>query len=366
MNHELVLEGKAFVNHEFQQCCIGIDDGKITEIKKILKGEAQYTYSKELLLPSGIDVHVHFREPGFIHKETFETGSIAAAFGGVSCVFDMPNTHPASVTPEALVDKQKIANRKSIVDFGLYAGISKDIVSKKYFADRLSSACHGFKLFLGETTHSLTMPSDFIEPVLAKIKPHHKPVFVHAEDEFCLQKHKRLEHNLSDHHTARPPHCEAISIEKIVSAAEQVETPVHICHVSSKEALHQFQENFSYVTYGITPHHSLLNLKYDKVLQSWLKVNPPIRTKKDQEQLFENVKNGKVFLLESDHAPHTLKEKEVDFSEAPSGIPGVETMLPLFLALAEKQQLTYQRVISLLSEHPAQLLQLSKGFIAKG
>lgn len=366
MNHELVLEGKAFVNNEFQRCCIGIDEGKITAIKKILTGETQYTFSKDLLLPAAIDVHVHFRDPGLTHKETFETGSVAAAFGGVSCVFDMPNTQPASLTPEALIDKQKIANRKSIVDFGLYAGISKDIVSKNDFAKHLSSVCHGFKLFLGETTNSLTLPSELIQLVLAKIKPLNKTVFVHAEDNLCLQKHKRSEYRLTDHHTARPPQCEALSVEQIISAADQVETPVHICHVSSKEALKKLQQKPSFVSYGITPHHSLLNLNYDNVPQSWLKVNPPIRPKQDQQQLFEIVKNGELFLLESDHAPHTIKEKDTDFSDAPSGIPGVETMLPLFLALAEKKQLSYQRVISLLSEHPSKLLQLSKGFIDTG
>ncbi|MBS3778001.1 MAG: dihydroorotase [Candidatus Thermoplasmatota archaeon] len=366
MSHDLVLEGKAFVNQQFQQCCIGIDDGKITAIKKVLTAEKTHRFSKELLLPAGIDAHVHFRDPGMTHKETFQTGSIAAAHGGISCVFDMPNTRPASFTPETILDKQQIASRKSIVDFGVYAGVSKKILSTIGFADRLASVCHGFKMFLGATTNSLTLSADLIQPVLNKIKLFDKPVFVHAEDNSCLQHHKGTEHRLVDHHTARPPSCERQAINQVVAAAKTVETPVHICHASSAAALRRVQNTPSFITYGITPHHSLLNMEYKKVQSTWLKVNPPLRPKQDQQILLNTIQNGDVFLLESDHAPHTLQEKDKDFAEAPCGIPGVETMYPLFLALAVKQRVSLPRIISLLSEHPSQLLNLSKGFIAPG
>lgn len=363
MNHELVLEGNAFVNESFQQCCIGIDDGKITAIKKILTGDTHYRFSKQLLLPAGIDVHVHFREPGMMHKETFGTGSVAAAFGGISCVFDMPNTQPSTITPELLIEKKKIAERKSIVDFGLYAGISKKILSNDDFVNKIGTLSHGFKLFLGETTHSSALPKESIRSVFTKIKPLHKPILVHAEDGLCLQKYTRSEQCLSDHHAARPPQCEQRAITQLISIAKKIETPVHICHVSSTKALNALFNKPDFITYGITPHHSLLNIQNDQVPSTWLKVNPPLRSKTDQQQLFKKIQNGDVFLLESDHAPHTLKEKDTVFSEAPNGIPGVETLFPLFLALAEKQQLTFQRVISLLCKRPSQLMSLSKGSI---
>jgi len=366
MKHDLVLEGNAFFNHSFQHCCIGIDDGKITSIKKVLTGDTHHRFSKELILPAGIDVHVHFRDPGMTHKETFQTGSIAAAHGGISCVFDMPNTRPDSFTPQTLMEKKRIVDRKSTVDYGLYAGVSKKILTDTGFANKLDSVCHGFKIFLGETTNSLTLPPELIQPILSKIKPFHKPVFVHAEDNLCLQKHKRTEHSLIDHHAARPPTCETIAIDHVVSAAKTVETPVHICHTSSAAALRRLQEKPSFITYGITPHHSLLNSEFNRVQDSWLKVNPPLRSKQDQQILFKTIQEGNVFLLESDHAPHSTKEKEKDFSEAPCGIPGVETMYPLFLAQAVKQRVSFPRIISLLSEHPSQLLHLSKGVIAPG
>mgnify|MGYP006273868069 CR=1 FL=1 len=366
MSHDVVLEGKAFVNQQFQQCCIGIDDGKITAIKKVLTGEKTHRFTKQLLLPAGIDVHVHFRDPGMTQKETFQTGSIAAAHGGISCVFDMPNTRPASFTPETVVEKQQIANRKSIVDFGVYAGLSKKILSTTGFVNRLASVCHGFKMFLGETTNSLTLSSDLIQPALNKIKFFDKPVFVHAEDNSCLQKHKGSEHHLVDHHTTRPPVCETRAIDHVVSAAKTVETPVHICHTASAAAVRRLQNTPSFITYGITPHHSLLNVEYTHVPESWLKVNPPVRPKQDQQILFKTIQDGNVFLLESDHAPHSLKEKDKVFSETPCGIPGVETMYPVFLGQAVKKRISFPRLISLLSEHPSQLLNLSKGFISPG
>jgi dihydroorotase len=366
MSHELVLEGKAFVNQGFHQCCIGIDNGKITAIKKILTGDTVHRFSKEILLPAGIDVHVHFRDPGQIHKETFHTGSLAAAFGGISCVFDMPNTQPACITPERLFDKQEIAKRKSIVDFGIYSGVTEQMVLHKTSLHQLALASHGFKIFLGETTNSLTLPSQYIQPILESIKPYDKPIFVHAEDNTCLQKHKRHEHHLLDHHTARPPQCETNAIDYLVSAAKSIEIPVHICHVSSAEALQRLQNTPSYITYGFTPHHSLLHIEQKHVPSSWLKVNPPLRPKQDQQFLYNAIKKNTVFLLESDHAPHTIKEKNNDFSKAPSGIPGVETMYPLFLAQAIKKQWSLPQVITLLSEHPSLLMKVSKGFIAPG
>ena len=366
MNHELVLEGKTFFNQSFQQCCIGIDQGKITEIKKILKGDIHHHFSKEILLPAGIDVHVHFRDPGMTHKESFSSGSIAAAFGGISCVFDMPNTHPATITIKSISEKKRIASQKSIVDFGLYSGITEKILSKNDDFSTIASMSHGFKIFLGETTNSLTLPSEYLEKAFRKIKSTGKPTFIHAEDHLCLQKHKKREQNLYDHHTARPPECEIKAIENAISAAKQVETKIHICHVSSASAVHMLKDRPDYMSYGLTPHHSLLHNAMDSIPFSWLKVNPPLRPKIDQKSLFEIVKGGDVFLLESDHAPHALREKETDFFEAPCGIPGVETMYPLYLALAERQQISYPRIISLLCEKPSQLLSISKGFISKG
>ncbi len=366
MTHELVLEGKAYVNNSFQDCCIGIDEGKITEIKKILSGDKYYRFSKKLLLPAGIDAHVHFREPGMTRKETIRSGSIAAAFGGISCVFDMPNTCPAGITKEALTDKKRTAERTSIVDFGFHAGVTKESIQDKSFLRTFSAICHGFKLFLGETTNALTLPSEYLLQTLTQIKPLQKPVFVHAEDEHCLRKYKRIEQHPYDHHMARPSQCELNAIENVISAANKVETLVHICHVSSAEALQRLQQTSSFVSYGITPHHSLLHLEKKNLPPTHLKVNPPLRFKKDQQKAFETIQEGNVFLLESDHAPHTVKEKNVSFSDAPAGIPGVETMYPLFLAQAMKNRLLLSRVILLLCERPAEMFHLSKGRITKG
>lgn len=366
MKHELVLEGNTFVNNSFQHCCIGIDDGKITAIKKILTGDTHHRFSKQLLLPAGIDTHVHFREPGMTQKETIRSGSTAAAFGGISCVFDMPNTHPAGITKQALIDKKKAFEHFSIIDFGFHAGVTNKTGTTLNHLRTLDSVSHGFKLFLGETTNALTLPIEYLSQVLTQIKALQKPVFVHAEDEYCLKNHQRVEHSLLDHHTARPPLCETTAIAHVISIAKTIETPVHICHVSSEEALQVLQDIPSFVSYGVTPHHSLLHIETNAVKPSYLKVNPPLRLKKDQQAVFHTVQNGNVRILESDHAPHTEKEKHTDFSLAPSGIPGVETMYPLFLAHVLKDHLSFSRLIQLLCEQPARLFNLQKGRIATG
>ena len=123
---DLTIEGKAYINGAFEQCCIGITDGRISDIKKILKSDEHHNFGNKLVLPAGIDIHVHFRDPGFLYKEDFSTGSMAAAFGGISCVFDMPNTKPQTTTINALLEKKDIAKKKSFTDFGLYTAITNN------------------------------------------------------------------------------------------------------------------------------------------------------------------------------------------------------------------------------------------------
>jgi dihydroorotase len=363
MNHELVIDGNAFIQGSFQHCCIGIDDGKITEIKKILKGDLHHAFSKHILIPAGIDIHVHFREPGMTRKETFQTGTLAAAYGGISCVFDMPNTIPQTTTISALQEKISHATHHAVVDFGFHAGIAdkniESIVS-------LSSLANGFKIYLGSTTNSLLLSPSQIGRAFQQVEHTHLPVLCHAEDPSCLYQHMLIERTLSDHHKGRPPNCETKSIEVLLKEAVKYTTPIHICHISSKESVELLKNKPSNVTCGITPHHSLLNIDKLKPNDGRYKVNPPLRPKDHMTALFDSLKDGSTEIIESDHAPHLLDEKNVLFDEIPSGIPGVETMMPLFLSLAKKDLLSYQRLISLLSSRPAELIGVNKGRIEKG
>lgn len=360
---DLTIEGKFFHKGMFEDACIGIHDGKIVEIKKILKGDTHIDFGNKLILPAGVDIHVHFREPGMTHKEDFKSGSIAAAFGGISCVFDMPNNIPQTTSVGTVIDKINAASKKSYVDFGIYAGVTNDNIVN---IESISKKCNGFKIFLGSSTLSMFFDKEKLREAFDLIGLSGKPVVVHCEDEECLIKHKEVEKNLTDHMRFRPSVCEEIAIANVLQAANGLNTKVHVCHVSSCEGLELLKKKPANVSFGVTPHHSLLNVEKNMGSPGLFKVNPPIRTGFDKESLFNSVKNGMSSVLESDHAPHTKEEKDKEFNEAPSGVPGVETMYPLFLYMAKKEALTFQCLTSLLCSRPADLLGVSKGRIETG
>lgn len=360
---DLSLAGKAYINGVFENCCIGIKNGKISSIKKILKYDRHFDYGNKLILPTGVDLHVHFRDPGLTNKEDFSTGSLAAAFGGISCVYDMPNTIPQTTTLNDVTDKISSFKKKSFVDFGVYAGITNENLK---LIERLGKKCNGFKMYLGNTTVALLFDKKNLREALDLVGITGKPVMIHAEDEECLIQHKGVENNLADHLRFRPSRCEEISIKEILELTNGLNSKIHICHVSSCEGLELLKNKSSNVSFGITPHHCLLSVERDFTTPSFYKVNPPIRTSFDKESLFNAVKIGMVDTLESDHAPHTLDEKDGDFNEIPSGVPGVETMYPIFLYLAKKEAISYQRIISHLCSRPASIMNIFKGKIEVG
>jgi len=360
---DLTIEGKAYINGAFEQCCIGITDGKISDIKKILKSDEHYNFGNKLVLPAGIDMHVHFRDPGFPHKEDFSTGSMAAAFGGISCVFDMPNTRPWTTTTNALLEKKDIAKKKSFTDFGLYAAVTDNNVEK---IKDLSKYCSGFKIFLGTTTNSIRLSEQKLKDALSKAHQSNKITLIHAENEQCLKKNRIVEHDLKDHLRARPSACEDTSIKNIVGISKNIPSKVHVCHLSSCEGFETLKTRPKNLSVGVTPHHLFFDIDNIDSRYPLYKVNPPIRSKFDREALWDGVKNGFIDVLESDHAPHTLEEKESEFDKAPTGLPGVEVMYPLFLTKAKKDHLSFNRVISLLCERPAELMGIPKGKIEVG
>jgi len=359
----LTIEGKAYINGEFQTCCIGVEDGKISAIKKILKGDEHLDFGNKLILPAGIDIHVHFRDPGFTRKEDFSTGTLAAVFGGISCVFDMPNTIPNTTSLHSISDKIQISAKKAYVDYGLYAGITKNNFKN---IEELAEKCSGFKIYLGKTTNSLAFNIGDLKETFNKIYQTNKLVLIHAEDNQCLTKHKTAVNNLTEYFHSRPTICEETAIKNILRLSSGSNIRIHICHLSSCEGLELLRNRSNNISCGVTPHHLLFSLDNNLKPLSYFKVNPPIRTSFDREALLDGIKKGFIDVLESDHAPHSLDEKGKDFNEAPSGLPGVETMFPLFLYKVKKEQLSFQRLISAICERPAELLGIPKGRIEIG
>lgn len=350
---ELVIEGRAYVKGSIANWCIGIDDGRITEIGKSLRGDDRINFKDSIIFPGSIDPHVHFRDPGLTEKEDFSTGSLAAAFAGVTCVLDMPNTIPPSISKTSLLEKKEEISKKSWIDYGLFAGCvpGSDLKSMAPYAA-------GFKLFMGSSTGRLLVTEDAdTRKILAAAGECGKVLSVHAEDEKLISKGP--EKNLSDHAKNRPPEAEVTAINRL----KGTESRVNICHVSSAPGLEALQEtNF---TSEVTAHH--LFFDKDSVGKgAYAKVNPPLRTREDRFALMKAFMDGRISMFGSDHAPHTIENKEQEFGYAPSGMPGVETSVPILLAMVKRGQFPLERFVNAVSEKPAEIFSLSKGSIEVG
>lgn len=358
---DLVIEGNAYVNGKLTQCCIGIKNGKIQKIKKVLSADKHLDFGYKLILPAGIDSHVHFRDPGLTHKEDFATGTMSAAFGGITCVLDMPNTVPPVTSLSSFSEKFSDIQKKTYIDFGLFATIPP-ILNENTFKeiDRLSKVCIGFKIYMASTTGDLVFKKEHVlKPIIDKINSVNKIIAIHAEDESILKQKKKDTKNLIDHLNSRPNICELSSIQKLKSFESTAK--LHICHVSCAESVELI--NNSNFTSEVTPHHLFLHA--DSNLRAFGKVNPPLRTKNDRFELWQGLINGTIDIIASDHAPHTFEEKE-DFMHALSGMPGVETMLPLMLSMLKHNKISLQRFVKIISEKPAEIYGLNKGKIEVG
>ena len=352
---EVVVEGNCYVSGRFERCCIGIENGKIAKIAKTLEGDKLFSFGNRIVLPGAIDCHVHFRDPGLTHKEDWGSGSLAAVCGGVTCVLDMPNTRPATTTLQALKDKRRIASSSSLVDFGLFAGVRPGIDVRA-----LAKEVAGFKLYMGSTTGDLLVPTPaLVKKEIAEIAGSKKILAVHAEDESL--RTKVSEKDLEGHFRNRPNECEASAVRKIKAAAHDCR--LHICHVSARSTL-PLLNNAGAVTSEVTPHHLLLDIS--SRLGTLAKVNPPLRRREERQGLFQALKDGSFDIIASDHAPHTMDEKREDFDYAPSGMPGVETLLPLMLQHVKDKHLEFGGLVRRLCEKPGDLFGLRKGKIAVG
>jgi len=357
------VEGTLYRNGSFEHGCLAIEQGKIVAVKKILKENNHLDVGAKLILPAGIDLHVHFRDPGFPQKEDFSSGSLAAAFGGISCVFDMPNTRPQTIDVQTLKEKTHLASMKSHVDFGLYAAVCDGNIGR--IAD-LSNSCAGFKIFLGSSTHSLRLSPQNLPVALRETNRVKRITLVHAEDESCLKRHEGHAESLVDHLRCRSAECEELAIRDIMQGASGLSSPVHVCHLSSGEGFEVLRKRPSNISVGVTPHHLFFDVKSLSTRPTFYKVNPPIRSSFDRDTLWFGVTHGLIDIVESDHAPHTEEEKNVDFNSAPSGVPGVETLYPLLLAAMKKERLTLDTLLRMVCERPAQLLHLPKGKLEVG
>jgi dihydroorotase len=348
-----VVEGKLFYQGRLQKACVGMEDGRIVSVRKVLRGDEHFDFGDRLVLPGAVDPHVHFRDPGLTSKEDFSSGSLSALHGGVTCVLDMPNTVPPVIDVSSLNEKREAVSGRSWIDYGIIAGIAPktDVASL--------GKCVAYKIFLGSSTQSVLLKEDKdLARSLEAVGRAGRPVSVHAEEDSLLSRMD--ERSLRDHEECRPRQAELAAIERLKRYHERAR--INVCHVSCSESLSSLKG--SGMTFEATPHHMLLDSSMD--LGTWGKVNPPLRRKADREALFQAFCRGEVPMLATDHAPHSPDEKERGFGEAPSGLPGVETGFAMLLALVKKGFLSMDVLLRSACSNPASTFGLNKGQIAEG
>lgn len=366
-------------SQEIFEGSLSIQNGKIVEIqRKSLSQKLKNRFSSELIdlqgkyiFPGLIDVHVHFRTPGMTQKEDWTSGSKAALAGGVTTVLDMPNTDPPVIDQKTLELKRSIVEKEALVNYGFYAGATLTNFEETQRCKNIA----GIKIYMGSSTGTLLVDDPkILEKFFEQSK---KLLALHAETESCIQKGFQ-EFGATDdpavHSRIRSPGCAYQAVELALGFVKKYKTRVHFCHVSTAQELQlvaQFRkENPSLaqlISVEVTPHHlALIEDDYD-VYGNFIKVNPPIRSEEDHNALWEGIRTGLVDIIATDHAPHLKAEKELPYSQVPSGMPGVQLMLPLLLDAANKGLLTLSKIAELTSYNPARLFGIEKkGLIAEG
>ncbi|SHG68861.1 dihydroorotase [Pollutimonas bauzanensis] len=320
------------------------------------------------VLPGVIDSQVHFREPGLTHKETFEAGTRGAILGGVTSVFEMPNTNPLTLTAADLQAKLDHAEGRAWCDYAFYIGGSAVNAEQLADLERLPG-CAGVKVFMGSSFGDLLADD---EAVLRRIvRRGHRRMAIHAEDETRLRERKALAQASGDvcqHPVWRDVSSALSATRRIVRLAAEVDRRLHILHVSSAEEMVFLSEHKRRVSVEVTPHHLTLSAPdcYER-LGSLAQMNPPVRERHHQEALWQAIRSGIVDVLGSDHAPHTRQEKAKPYPDSPSGMTGVQTLLPIMLNHVNAGRLSLERLVDLTSAGPARIFGLAgKGRIAVG
>ena len=349
---------------------IAVQNQKISEIS----GHLGFTADKVLnlkgltVLPGAIDSQVHFREPGLTHKEDLDTGTQAALLGGITSVFEMPNTNPSTTTVAAFNEKLSLAKNRANCNYAFFAGASHDNTENLL---ELESAAHcaGIKVFLGASFGSLLVDDDAVfEKVMQNGK--HR-LTIHSEDEARLKARKHLAVEAGHpraHPIWRDEESAMISTKKSIAFAKKYRRPVHILHVSSSEEMEFLAQNKDIATVEILPQFLTLSAPecYER-LGTLVQQNPPIRDKRHFEKLWQAVLNGTVDIIGSDHAPHTLEEKNLPYPQSPSGFPGVQTLIPIMLNHVHQKRFSLERFTELVTENPRRIFNVAnKGRIAVG
>lgn len=368
-NFDSIFKNAAVVNHDgIGARDIGVIGGRIAALGDLSRASAgeEVDCAGLHILPGMIDSQVHFREPGLQHKEDLQSGSLSAVMGGVTAVFEMPNTNPATVTAEALEDKVRRAHHKMHCDFAFWVGATRDNAHLAAELERLPAAA-GIKVFMGSSTGDLLVDDD--ESVRSVLSHARRRVAFHSEDEARLEsrKGKRAAGVPGSHPVWRDAEAALQCTQRLARIARETGKRIHILHLSTAEEAEFLRAYKDVASIEVTPHHLTLTADDYEKLGTLMQMNPPIRAPRHKEALWRALSEGLIDVLGSDHAPHLLSEKQQPYPQSPSGMTGVQTIAPLMLDYVNKGLLPLQRFVDLTSHGPNRVFGISrKGRIALG
>ena len=365
-NYSIIIKnGSCYINGKFQTTDIGIIGDKIKKIGNINhEGSKIFDASNKIVLPGVIDTQVHFREPGANDAENLESGSRAAVAGGVTSVFEMPNTNPPTSTFQEFNKKLEAAKNRMFCNYAFYFGATPNNMKELAIVDTLKGCC-GVKLFAGSSTGNLLVSQEKdIDKVISNSS---KIISVHSEDENILLSRKKYikDGDVHSHPIWRNEECALESTKRVVRIAQKYKKKIHILHVTTKQEIDFFSEKRDNVSFEITPQHLTIYAPdcYDK-LKTFSQMNPPLRSKDHHDRLWDAVDESLVSTIGSDHAPHTKEEKNRKYPLSPSGMPGVQTLLPVMLDHVNNGKLKIEKLIELVCENPCNLFGIkNKGYI---
>ena len=369
-HYDLIIHGAiAATPNGIARADIGIRDGRFAAIGEF-DGMAAETFDARGLhaLPGVIDTQVHFREPGMTHKEDLATGTAAAVLGGVTAVFEMPNTNPNTLTSGDIADKVARAKGRARCDIAFFVGAAAENATDLAVAER-SPGCAGVKIFMGSSTGSLLVPDD--ETLEAVLRSGFRRVAIHSEDEDRLRERMHLAKESGDvamHPVWRDVETAVRATKRVLKLARETGRRVHLLHVTTAEEMAILAGAKDIATVEATPQHlTLVAPDCYRELGTLAQMNPPIREARHREGLWQAVRDGVVDCIGSDHAPHTLEEKAKPYPTSPSGMAGVQTLLPLLLDHMAEGRLTLERIVDLTSAGPQRIYNVAgKGRIAVG
>jgi len=364
----IIKNGSCYIDGKLTKIDLALSGNKIKKIGKVeLNSSKVYDASNKVVLPGIIDTQVHFREPGSTDAEDLESGSRAAILGGVTSLFEMPNTNPPTSNLTEFDKKLQLAKDRMHSNYAFYFGATPDNIEQLSKLKNLKGCC-GVKLFAGSSTGKLLVDKEAdIEKVISNSD---RIVSIHSEDEEILKLRKKFirKGDVHSHPEWRNTECAISSTRKVVKIAERFNKKIHILHVSTKDEVDFLAMHKKNVTFETTPQHLTLYAPdcYNK-LGTYAQMNPPLRTKEHYDRLWVAIKNDLVDVLGSDHAPHLKENKKKEYPNSPSGMPGVQTIFPVMLDHVNNGKLSLEKLIKLMCENPCKIFGIkNKGFIKEG